>query len=273
MSGTTHFAFRRLILELGQAPADDATMRLAADFARGLGLDLHGLFIQDEALLHLAALPFAREIRLPSHVWQKVDTARMEAELQHAADAARRRLGNVVEALGVQAAFEVIRGEPHLCIAGVCTPADIIVIPAYDEALPRGAAMLRAAADSAASILLIPRRAVRRPGPVAAVATGTDDPALPVAARIAEASKDRLVVVLPDPGQAPSPDAAAAALGMSAERLAFRLASGLQEEDVLRGLADAHERMVVLTPAAGARLGIADASRLARIRAVPILVL
>jgi hypothetical protein len=213
VSGTAHLAWRRLILELGQASADEATLRLAGEFARGLGLDLHGLFIQDEALLHLAALPFAREIRLPSHQWQRIDAYRLETELQHATEAARQRLRQIVGELGIYAAFEVVRGEPHRCIAGVCTPADIIVIPVHEEVPPYSVALLRAAAQSPASVLLIPRHVVRNSGPIAVVASGPEDAELSMAARIAETVRDRLVVVIPDAGPVPAPEPLAAAIG------------------------------------------------------------
>ena len=267
--------YRRLILELGQASSDEAMIRLAAEFARGMGLDLHGLFIEDEALLHVAAMPFAREIRLPSHQWQSMDAERMEAELHLAAEAAHRRLRHVVAGLGIHAAFEVRRGEPYLCIAGVCTAADIVVMPAIDAAEPGAADLLRAAEDSAASVLLVPRHPAPRGGSVAVVAGPAGDPAVPLAARIALATHDRLLVVqMPDGGATLSEqNQQADELGISADRLTVRNAGGSQTEDVLRALGDARERLIVLTRAAMVHLGIDDASQIARARNVPVLVL
>ena len=69
MSGQAQSAYRKVIVGLCHGAADAATMRTAAEFAQLLGLDLHCLFIEDEALLALAELPFAREIRLPTHTW------------------------------------------------------------------------------------------------------------------------------------------------------------------------------------------------------------
>ena len=284
-------AYRRLIVELGQGTSDDALIRLAAEFARGMGLDLHGLFIEDEALLHVAAMPFAREIRLPSHQWQTMDTGRMEAELHLAAETAHRRLRHVVAELGIHAAFEVRRGQPHLCIAGVCTAADIVVMPAIEATDPGGPDMLRAAEESAASVLLVPRHPGRRPGAlpgalpgavagalagaVAVVAGPAGDPALPLAARIALATLDRLLVVqIPDGGATPTESQLhVAELGLPADRLVVRNAGGSTADDVLRALADARERLIVLTRAAMVHLGIDDASLIARARGVPVLVL
>ena len=285
-------AYRRLIVELGQGTSDDALIRLAAEFARGMGLDLHGLFIEDEALLHVAAMPFAREIRLPSHQWQPMDTGRMEAELHLAAETAHRRLRHVVAELGIHAAFEVRRGVPHLCIAGVCTAADIVVMPAIEATDPGGPDMLRAAEESAASVLLVPRHPGRRPGAmagamagavaggavaraVAVVAGPAGDPALALAARIALATRDRLFVVqIPDGGvSAAEQQFQASELGIPLDRVTVRNAGGGDADDVLRALADARERLIVLTRAAMVHLGIDDASLIARVRGVPVLVL
>jgi hypothetical protein len=272
MSPTTRLTYRRLILEMGQGQADEATIRLAAELAHGLGLDLHGLFIEDQALLHLAALPFAREIRLPSHQWQAIETSRLESELRHAAEAAHHRLRQAVGDLGITAAFEVLRGEPHLCIAGVCTPADIIVMPAIDKALPQGRALLRAVETSGASILLVPPDLVRRSGPVVVVAGGSGDAALPLAARIAEANHERLLVGVPDTGQVSAkPEDRAAGLGIAAERLTFRTADGSQPEDLLRNLGDTRERIIIVTADGASQLGMEGAARISRIRGVPVL--
>ena len=69
MSGRTQSESRRVIVGLCYGAPDAETMRTAAEFAHLLSLNLHCLFIEDEALFALAELPFAREIRLPTHTW------------------------------------------------------------------------------------------------------------------------------------------------------------------------------------------------------------
>ncbi len=172
-------ARRRLIVELCHGAADRQTLQIVAEFASVLELDLHGLFIEDEALMTLAELPFARELRLPTHEWQKLETGRIAAELQRAAQDAQRLLREAAEALGVRNAFEVRRGDPAATIAAVASGSDVIVV-AEQTATPAGglapaASRLHAAAHgSAASLLLLPgrqlpRRLLPRQGVVAAV--------------------------------------------------------------------------------------------------------
>ena len=82
-------------------------------------------------------------------------------------------------------------------------------------------ALLDAAFETAAAILVVPRRIVRASGPVMAVESGPEDTSIRVALEIAAALKERLIVVAP-PGALLSPEIAADAeqLGVAVEQLA-----------------------------------------------------
>src|SRR5262249_4454738 len=82
----------RLILDLYWASADERTITAAAEFARLMGLDLLGIYVEDEAVHALAALPFAREFRLPAHEWGAIESGRIADEFRHAAAGAERLL-------------------------------------------------------------------------------------------------------------------------------------------------------------------------------------
>ncbi|MGE0418370.1 MAG: hypothetical protein AB7O80_16325 [Acetobacteraceae bacterium] len=257
MSGSRGQHYQRVILELGQGDADPDTIRFVAEFARELGLDLHGLFVEDESLLNLAALPFAREIRLPTHQWQPIDADRMADELRHAADAARLRLQQVVAALGVRSRFEVVRGDPHLCVAGLCFPTDIVVVTETMTA----PAMRSAAESSPASVLLLPKRATYRHGPVVAVTAQLDDPGLDLAEHIAHAQHAPLVILHP-----------AAAAGERRGADLFGMAD-LSATSVLRTLAPLRERLVIVTRGAARELPMADVSQIVTTRHDAVLLL
>src|SRR5581483_5890327 len=130
MSSSNVGSHRRLIVELAHGATDARTLRAVAELAASLQLELHGLFIEDEDLLGLAELPFAREIRLPTHDWQKLEAGRVAAELQHAAGEAHRLLRSLAEALGIAIAFEVRRGDPGKMMAAVASGGDVIVLAA-----------------------------------------------------------------------------------------------------------------------------------------------
>jgi hypothetical protein len=275
---TTTTTHRRLIVELCHGGADARTLRAAAEFARLLGLDLHGLFIEDEALLHLADLPFAREIRLPTHQWHPVEAHRITAELEHAAAEAQRLLRQAATTLGVRNMFEVRRGDPAETIATISSAGDIIVIAAPTgtgaRLAPGFAAMHAAAHASAASVLLLPEAEAPRHGPVVAVLTERDDPALPSAAVLAAAAReDLLLLLIPDGEMAAERDATdrAATLGVPRNRVAVRKLGGLQPEDILHALGGTSERLLVMTSDASAAAAGAGAARIAAARGVPVL--
>jgi hypothetical protein len=276
-------ARRRLIVELCHGAADRQTLQVVAEFASVLELDLHGLFIEDEALMTLAELPFARELRLPTHEWQKLEPGRIAAELQRAAQDAQRLLREAAEALGVRNAFEVRRGDPAVTIAAIASGSDVIVV-AEQTATPAGglapaASRLHAAAHgSAASLLLLPGRQLPGrllplQGVVAAVLADAGDPSLVPAARVAVNSGARLLALLPN-GDVVMADRAvqrALALGVPGPHMAIRSLGGLHAEDVLHALGHIRERLVVLTRDASAAGELAAALRIAADRGVPVL--
>ena len=279
MSGDANSGHRRLIVELGHGAADARTLRAVAEVAALLHWDLHGLFIEDESLLELAQLPFVRELRLPGHEWHKIETDRIAAELRRAAAEARRLLREVGAALGVPHAFEVHRGDPANAFAAVTLATDVMVVAAPTTPAGRlghGVSRLRAAVDgSTASLLLLPARFALRHGPVVALLSGADDPALRLAARAAANTRERLLLLLPE-GEASLTEAAvqrSVALGVPKTRVTTRSLSGSGPEDVLHALSHVHERLLVLTRGASPAGEVAAASRIASDRGVAVLLL
>ena len=172
----------RVILHLHHGATERAIIRAAAELAQMLGVALQGVFLEDEALPELAALPFIREFRLGTGAWQKLDRQQIAEEQRAAAAEARRLLDEAAAALGVTRLFEIISGDPALFVAATSQAGDIIVVaqprlPA-ERLVHATARWLEAAHGCAASVLLVPRMLARRAGPVAAVVCAESDPAL-----------------------------------------------------------------------------------------------
>ena len=266
---------RRVILDLYHGGADAETIRTAAEIARVLGLDLHGLFIEDEALLALAELPFAREFRLPAHQWSPLDTATIGAELRQAAARTRQLLDEIVQSVGVPGGFEVLRGDPATCMTDLCRTGDIIVIREPGTPIlqtTRNAARLHAAAqESAASVLLLPPFGKPRPGPIAVLVTHPADPCLDVACRLARASGERLVILLPEAaGAADWIKAHTGEQGLPADRVIIRRIPGGEPGEILRALAGMREHLIVMTRTASPATAAAG---IATTRGVPVLLI
>jgi hypothetical protein len=244
--------YRRIILNLYWNSGDQRTITAAAGFARLLGLDLLGIYVEDEAVHGLAGLPFAREIKLPTHEWGSIHAERIAAEFRHAAMSAERMLARTAAALGVSSSFEVMRGDPSASVTTQSRAGDIVV---FAEPRMAGERMTRsfarswqAAAASAASVLLMPSRLARQRGAVAAVFAGHDDASVITAARIALAADEDLLLLVPGRGRKLREDAIAAARasGMAESRIHTRWLPALSAEGILHALADCPERLVVL---------------------------
>jgi hypothetical protein len=267
----------RVILHLHQGATERAIIRAAAEFARMLGVTLQGVFLEDEALPELAALPFVREFRLGTGAWQKLDRRQIAEEQRAATAEARRALNEAAAALGVAQLFEIISGDPALFVATTSQAGDIIVVaqprlPA-ERLVHATARWLEAAHACAASVLLVPQVLARRAGPVAAVVCAASDPTLGIAVRIAVAADEALLLLIWGTDEL-ARDAAeqARAAGLPPWRISTVRIHGVTPDDVLAGLGMSNERLVVLGRGACGTDDAAVSSRIAASRGVPVLV-
>jgi hypothetical protein len=189
--------FRRAVLGLQHHPSRHG-LSMAVDVARLLGLDLFGLFVEDESLLHLAALPFAREFN-PLGGWRAVDGAQLIRDLQAAASSAQRSFAEAVKSLPTSCEFVTVRGSMAEAISAHARPDDIVMLSAPaavgEYSAGRFPPLIDTALQSAAAVLLIPRQIARHAGDVVAIAARPDDPSIRLAAGIARAANEELVII------------------------------------------------------------------------------
>jgi hypothetical protein len=194
-----HPKFRRIVVGLScHRPSPGDGMRLATEMARLLHLDVFGLFVQEESLFDVASLPFSREFKILGGGWCPFESGQLARELEAVASRAHRALDEAARNLQTACRFEVVRGSMVESIAAVSSAEDIILMTepagAAEFATP-SFAILKAAFQSAAAVLLVPRRIARSQGPVVAIAHEPDDPSVAAARPIAVAAKEELVVV------------------------------------------------------------------------------
>jgi hypothetical protein len=268
---------RHVILHLHQGTTERAIIRAAAELAQMLGNVLHGVFMRDEALADLAELPFIREFRLGTGGWQKLERRRLVEEQRTAAAEAQLLLNEIATGLGISQLFEIISGDPALFIAATSQAGDIIVVaqprlPA-ERLVHATARWLEAAHACAASVMLVPQVIARRAGPVAAVVCAEADPALEVAARIAVAAGEPLLLLLRGShGLGEAAVERARSAGLPARRIATRDLQSITPDDVLLGLGASTERLVVLARGACGADDAAISAHIAAARGVPVLV-
>jgi hypothetical protein len=197
MTVAEKFPLRRIIVQLGHG-ADQRPLRFAAELAQLLSSNLHGLFIENEAVLALAKLSFARELRLPGHEWQPLDADRVMAEFRNEAALAQRLLNEAVTGLDIAGIFQVVRGDPATSLVSFAREKDVVVIAEprlASEHIGGVFSRIRAAlCRSASSILLVPASARSRNGPIVVAPVSARDPSLAVALHMARKADEDIVL-------------------------------------------------------------------------------
>ena len=107
----------RVVVPLDAASESRVAIETAARLAAHAGAPLVGIFVEDEDLLLLANLPFARQFTLGAAA-EPLTTEHVELHLRVAADRARRELLAAATRHGVAASFEIVRGSSGKVLSG-----------------------------------------------------------------------------------------------------------------------------------------------------------
>lgn len=199
MSRKTEF-FARIIVGLDASETSLLSLEWAGRLARGLELELSGLYVEDINLIHLAGFRFAREFALSLQSERPLRNEDMAARLRLQADRARQALERLAGAHNLRCTFQVLRGDVGAVLLETAQGTDLVVVGAYSAgALPQrlGSCARRLLALARAPVLVVPPRATLT-GPVVCLYDGTAgaDRALPVAARLAMVDHKALDIVL-----------------------------------------------------------------------------
>jgi nucleotide-binding universal stress UspA family protein len=115
----------RVVAPLDAASENLAAIDTAARLAARAKAPLHGIFVEDEDLLRLASLPFARQITLGAGA-EPFTAEQVELHLQAAAERARRDVSAAAKRHAVDYSFEIVRGASEIVLSGV-TERDLVV--------------------------------------------------------------------------------------------------------------------------------------------------
>lgn len=127
---------RRIVVGLDPRSPGRAALEAAAQLAARLQAELVGLFVEDIDLLHLAGLPFAREIGFPTATLRALDIASMERSLRALAGEVQRTLAAIAGRGPVTWSFRVARGALMSELRAAATEEDIVVTGALRLGLP-----------------------------------------------------------------------------------------------------------------------------------------
>lgn len=271
-------SIRRVVVGFADAAAAaDVVIATAAELAHALNVELTGLFIEDALLFDATAFPWLRAIEPRRLLWQSLDTAQVTELHALAARAAERLLLGKAAAFGVAAGFQIVRGDPATTLARRCEPSDLLVIAEPADPIARTLhpypSLVRAIWETHAAVLYVPHGARSRAGPVVAVAEAADDAALALAAPVAAALKERLIVLAAAQPESEQAIARAARTLTGGDCVVLRLnaaATGSWPDAMSRALAPYRERLLIVSRA-GLGGDLESYLRLARDRTVPLL--
>jgi predicted phosphoribosyltransferase len=118
---------RVLIALQGAEPAPEL-LAAASALARGLHAELAGLFVEDIALLRMAALPFTREVGVTSGVSRPIEVQDLERALRLQAERMRVSLARMAAELALPWSFQVTRGRLLEQVLEALASMDLIVV-------------------------------------------------------------------------------------------------------------------------------------------------
>ena len=128
-------SIERVVVSLDAASENLIAIETAARLAAQAGAKLHGIFVEDEELLHLASLPFSRQFTLGAAT-EALTTEHVELHLRIAAERARGELLAAAERHSVTGSFEILRGRPESALVGAAE-GDLVVAGALTRPIAR----------------------------------------------------------------------------------------------------------------------------------------
>jgi nucleotide-binding universal stress UspA family protein len=191
----------RVVVPLDAAGENRTAIDTAARLAARAKAPLHGVFVEDEDLLHLASLPFARQVTLGAGA-EPFTTADVELALRAAAERAQGELRAAANRHRVKCSFEVVRGAASLALSGA-SARDLVVAGALTRPVAgdfRLACRWWPTIAAAPGPFLLARHAWSESGSVVLLLHDRGGAAarlLAAAAQLAEADERKLTVICP----------------------------------------------------------------------------
>jgi nucleotide-binding universal stress UspA family protein len=201
MSNDKNLTIRRILVALDASTHSLAALAAAAELAASMHAELLGLYVEDENLVHLAALPFASEVRSHSAVSKPVNSNEMEAALRLQASQARRALEAAATKANAKWSFQVVRGQVTASILAAALEADLLAMGRISRPLSsrtRLGSSARAVMSGSGRSVLIMEQGSHLHYPVLATFDGSAAArqALTAAAQLAQSSGVNLNVLI-----------------------------------------------------------------------------
>lgn len=150
---------RRILVALDTSAGARAALHRAASMARRMEAELTGLFVEDQNLLRLAGLPFARELFAGGTGRRDLSPETMERALANEALQLQRELKAAAVELDVPWSFHTARGRVFQELLAATVNHELVAMGMADARpgqLRLGSNARHLLAESACSVMLIP---------------------------------------------------------------------------------------------------------------------
>jgi len=118
----------RVVVAFDASGVSAPVLQLAAGLAVCLRSTLAGLYVEDERLMRVAALPFSREIDLISGTQRRVSPDSLRHGLQAQASRMRRELAALAEPLSLRWTLDIVQGELRSTSLALTTATDLLIL-------------------------------------------------------------------------------------------------------------------------------------------------
>jgi len=191
----------RVVIASDSVGECEDTIETAAQIATWLDAALHGVFIEDEALLNMTAIPAVRHVGPTGEIFTTVDERVVQHQFAAQAARMRRAIEKAARAQELVWSFDTVRGRPSASILHM-DRQDLLVIEAESRPFTGGtrfASRLMATALESEKPTLVLRNSTDAPNGIIALVQTTPALAAPLiirAARLASASNQSLTLFL-----------------------------------------------------------------------------
>lgn len=192
-------ALRRVVVAMEAMGDPDRIIEAATQLARVLHAEIAGLFVQEDALLDLSGLPFARALTAASSETVAITPDMMRRALAREARMRGRTLVASARRADVKCSFGVAQGSLRATLAASAGRGDVVAIDLsnWGQAAWRAFGELRETSRAASAIMLTTGGGILRAGPVLAIDDGdlAGEATVRLAAMLAQALDRRLWVL------------------------------------------------------------------------------
>lgn len=122
------YLIKRVAVVLDASMQSHQALLEAAELAASMQAELEGVFVEDINLIHLAELPFTREIRPASMTLDTFDPGRMKRELRSLARQEQYKLESIARDRGIAHSFRIRRGSVRTEVMATVTEVDVLTL-------------------------------------------------------------------------------------------------------------------------------------------------